>query len=96
MPPNTVYVGRPSKWENPFPIDENCDRAEAIRRFKVHLASYFGWVERATAMAFYPLPVKSTEFEEWIKPLRGKNLACWCRTDEECHADFLLKIANED
>jgi len=20
MPPNTVYVGRPSKWGNPFPV----------------------------------------------------------------------------
>lgn len=26
--------------------------------------------------------------------LRGKNLACWCRLDEPCHADVLLEIAN--
>jgi hypothetical protein len=27
--------------------------------------------------------------------LRGKNLACFCKSDEPCHADVLLKIANE-
>jgi hypothetical protein len=26
--------------------------------------------------------------------LRGKNLACWCKPDESCHADVLLELAN--
>lgn len=26
--------------------------------------------------------------------LRGKNLACWCRPGDPCHADVLLEIAN--
>jgi hypothetical protein len=26
--------------------------------------------------------------------LRGKNLACFCRLDQPCHADVLLEIAN--
>lgn len=26
--------------------------------------------------------------------LAGKNLACWCRLDEPCHADVLLAVAN--
>lgn len=26
--------------------------------------------------------------------LRGKNLACFCKLDEACHADVLLEIAN--
>ena len=30
------------------------------------------------------------------KELRGKNLACWCPPGSECHADILLRIANED
>lgn len=33
-------------------------------------------------------------FALWIAPLRGKNLACWCRLDQPCHADVLLEIAN--
>lgn len=26
--------------------------------------------------------------------LRGRNLACWCRPGDPCHADVLLEIAN--
>jgi len=34
--------------------------------------------------------------EEIRAELRGKNLACWCRIGEPCHADVLLEIANAD
>lgn len=26
--------------------------------------------------------------------LRGKNLACWCKPGDPCHADVLLELAN--
>lgn len=29
-----------------------------------------------------------------IKELRGKDLVCWCRLDQPCHADVLLELAN--
>jgi len=29
-----------------------------------------------------------------VNELRGKNLACWCRLDQPCHADVLLELAN--
>jgi hypothetical protein len=29
-------------------------------------------------------------------PLRGKNLACWCKLGSQCHADILLTLANAD
>ncbi len=32
---------------------------------------------------------------DWLKPLKGKNLACWC-TPLRCHGDVLLRLANED
>jgi hypothetical protein len=28
------------------------------------------------------------------RELAGKDLACWCRPGELCHADVLLKLAN--
>jgi hypothetical protein len=31
-----------------------------------------------------------------LSPLRGKNLACWCKLGDPCHADVLLELANED
>lgn len=30
------------------------------------------------------------------RELGGKDLACWCRPDQPCHADILLKLANGD
>lgn len=27
------------------------------------------------------------------RDLHGKNLACWCPLDQECHADVLLRVA---
>jgi hypothetical protein len=29
-----------------------------------------------------------------LTPLRGKNLACWCKPGSPCHADILLQLAN--
>jgi len=46
-------------------------------------------------------------YEQWIRfegyavalgakvALRGKNLACWCKLNEPCHADVLLRLAND-
>jgi hypothetical protein len=29
-----------------------------------------------------------------VRDLRGKNLACWCKPGDPCHADVLLELAN--
>jgi hypothetical protein len=96
MPANTVYVGRPTRWGNEFEVGPGVTRKIAVERFALHLATYFGWVERETRKAFHPLPVRSTEFRDWLAPLRGKNLACWCPLGEPCHADLLLELANAE
>lgn len=31
---------------------------------------------------------------DWLKPLRGKGLACWC-APKRCHAETLMRLANE-
>jgi hypothetical protein len=36
----------------------------------------------------YPLELIKQE-------LKGKNLACWCKLSDKCHADILLRLANE-
>lgn len=33
-------------------------------------------------------------YGKWLAPLRGRNLACWCKPDAPCHADLLLELAN--
>jgi len=87
MPANTVYVGRPSKWGNPWAIGENGpmdrtpnDNEGAVGLFRDMLAD-----EELRTVCAYPSD---------ITELRGKNLACWCSTDKLCHADVLLELAN--
>jgi hypothetical protein len=31
-----------------------------------------------------------------LSDLKGKNLACYCKLDEPCHADVLFELANQD
>jgi hypothetical protein len=73
MPPNTVYVGRPSKWGNPYTIGQ--------------------WFPKS-AVTLFAAYAESMLDRAWLEPLRGKNLACWCKLDEPCHADVLLYLAN--
>src|SRR5690349_24082268 len=79
MPANAVYVGRPSKWGNPFKISEmnepGTDRREnAVLAFRVHVLNRHAEIRRE---------------------LHGKNLVCWCPLDQPCHADVLLELAAE-
>ena len=70
-----VYVGRPSKWGNPFEI---------------------GRITRENAVILYKEGIiKGFRIIEVKQELKGKNLSCWCSLDKPCHADILLKIANE-
>jgi len=39
---------------------------------------------------------KLSEQPSFLAPLRGKNLACFCKKDEKCHADILLELANHE
>lgn len=100
MPPNTVYVGRPSRWGNEFTVGAGVTPQIAVARYALHLRDYFSFVDGELRRAFHPWPVKSTAFTDWLEPLRGKNLAYWCPLVDEsgnkvpCHADVLLEIAN--
>jgi hypothetical protein len=34
-----------------------------------------------------------THQPDWLEPLRGKDLACWC-TPKRCHAETLISLSN--
>lgn len=36
-----------------------------------------------------------TDDADFLAPLRGKDLACWCPLEVACHADILLHYANK-
>jgi len=39
--------------------------------------------------------ISAKAHQERLHELRGKDLACFCPLDQPCHADVLLKLANE-
>ena len=88
MPENTVYVGRPSVWANPFLAD----------RTRIHSPKVLQAV-----MDVYRLHIEHLlgQDPDFLEPLRGKNLACWCPLSNPkwdrvyCHADVLLEMANK-
>jgi len=86
MSPNTIYVGRPTIWGNPFVVGRDGDADRCVELFKAVLR-----------MPFLRLPDGTdVRWNDLIKErLRGKHLACWCALDRPCHADILLQIAND-
>ncbi len=78
-----VYIGRPSKWGNPFthlkhlggPLIIVDSREESIIKYKE-------WILEQ------PELIAAAEVE-----LRGKILGCHCKP-LDCHGDILLEIAN--
>lgn len=53
----------------------------------VHAANLFNrWVLRMYC-------ADKAAVREWLAPLRGHNLACFCQTGGSCHADTLLEYA---
>lgn len=88
MPENTVYVGRGSKWGNPFSIGkENIFNRTPIDNDGA-VGCFEDMLQDKELLALCGYPVKD------IYELMGKNLACWCPLDKPCHADILLKLAN--
>lgn len=78
MPENAVYVGRPSKWGNPYTVSGATTADKAV-------ALYREYLRRAPGQQ---------EVKDGLAKLRGKDLACWCPLDQPCHADVLLELAN--
>lgn len=96
MPENTVYVGRGSKWGNPW---REGSTGWTIKPGGLIDREPHDPLTREQAVESYRNSVEwyanETEYAEYIRAtLRGKNLACWCPLDQPCHADVLLEIAN--
>lgn len=102
MPENTVYVGRPSQWGNPYRVGDIWDQAWVWDLPSWEDAKTIDGETRITPAlakemfaAWFPMLNDNSVSREYIRTtLRGKNLACWCPLDQPCHADVLLEIAN--
>lgn len=79
MPEGAIYVGRPTRWGNPYRITGmSADaRAQAVQNYREAVPA---WPAETIA--------------DIRHHLGGRDLACWCPLDLACHADVLLDIAN--
>jgi hypothetical protein len=110
MPPNTVYVGRGSIWGNPFRIGDHwrhgAGRVETGNlSFNTQLLKAFGDrnLTQEDCVLAYRIYLDYAGIAHrdgywWPGPsdLRGRNLACWCKGEDACHADILLERANSN
>ena len=80
-PENSVYVGRGSKYGNPFVVGKDCkSQAEAVEFYKIYLRGCFN--------------IGIIDYWQWMKELDGKSLGCWCKLGTPCHADYLIDVFN--
>lgn len=103
-PKNTVYVGRPTKFGNPFRLTPD----GWIQYHKVGKIIGSAWCYWSVSNGFTLKDIVEL-YEQWIKGelkhnglptppdisnLKGKNLSCFCSLQSPCHADILLKLSN--
>jgi hypothetical protein len=101
MPEGAVYVGRPSKWGNPFRVVSAGNRFWTVvdDNDVDYREPHTGWADKSYAVLksvrlFYmDVKGKLAPYPP-LSDLRGKDLVCWCPLDEPCHADVLLELAN--
>lgn len=108
MPANTVKVARPGKWGNPYLVQPKGQfyADEAVRLFEGIADGCWSpslvesYVDSVAAMIYekrcaWTKRIGCHPLEAMRSELRGKNLACWCPLGAPCHADVLLRMANQ-
>lgn len=81
-PRDAIYVGRPTRWGNPFSHLEGttaqyrvATREEAVEKYREYLLS-------------------NSKLLKSLPELKGKDLVCWC-APASCHGEILLELANQ-
>jgi hypothetical protein len=78
QPINAIYVGRPTKWGNPYQVGNDHTAEQTVSLYRRDLL--------AGSLPF--------TIDDIRRELKGQDLVCWCRLDAPCHAEVLLALAN--
>lgn len=77
-----VYIGRPSKWGNPYSYKDDTlaefkvdTREESIKKYEEYLLS-------------------NEELMKSLSELKYKTLGCWCKPKKSCHGDIIKKYVD--
>lgn len=95
-----VYVGRPTIWGNPFQVNCNSTPEFRNKQLEKYRNLVIGIVtpdmnNRATDwLKRFRKKTNQHPFEA-LSTLKSKNLSCFCKIGDPCHADILLELANQ-
>ena len=77
-----VYIGRPSKWGNPFSHKQGTQAQFVVASRDAAIAAYREWI------------LHQPELLAALPELKGQTLGCWCKP-QSCHGDVLAALANQ-
>mgnify|MGYP000991042472 FL=1 len=76
-----VYIGRPSKWGNPFSHEEGTHAKFKVNSREEAIESYRKWITEG----------EGKHLLNDLHELDGKILGCWCKP-KACHGDVLVEL----
>jgi hypothetical protein len=79
--PFDVYIGRPSKWGNPFSHLPGTKAMYQVASREDAIQMYEAWIQT------------QPDLMKALGELKGKVLGCWCKP-QSCHGDVLVRLAN--
>lgn len=106
-PDGAIVVARPSRWGNPFTVENCIDAGFATtteQARKVCVEAFRDWLNgnRWADGSGVAADERLAAYLASIPDLAGHDLACWCPLEDAdgnrapCHADVLLQLANPE
>ncbi len=87
--PYNIYIGRPSKWGNPFSSKQGSTAKYKVTTVKASIEAYNEWIRNG----------EGKHLLNDLGELEGKVLGCWCGNftlkdmdDLKCHGQILLNL----
>jgi hypothetical protein len=77
-----VYIGRPSKWGNPYSHKKGTKAKFIVKTRKEAIDKYEEYL------------LNNKELMDQLHTLKGKTLGCFCKP-KSCHGDVLIKYINK-
>ena len=89
--PCDVYIGRGSRWGNPFRMPADGTREQVIEKYEAWLNGVIDvTIDKCKAAK---VPTNSPTMEEIMK-LKGKKLGCFC-APLPCHGEVFIRMIEE-
>ncbi len=79
--PDDVYIGRPSKWGNPFSHLTGTLAEYKVSSREEAIDKYREWI------------LQQPELMACLPELQGKTLVCWC-SPQACHGEVLAEMVD--